>query len=101
MDQIADKVELSCVAAMGVLLDSSNVDCSDHVELSTRFVWTWRSKRDETTGVQYYLRRSRFVAREFSWLSPDRADLYSPASSNVTTRLVPLMFWQILTRIGP
>ena len=92
LDQIADKVELSRLAAMGVLLDSSNVDCSDHVELSTRFVRTWRSKRDETTGVQYYLRRSRVVAREFSWLSPDRADLYSPASSNVTTRLVPLMF---------
>ena len=89
MDQIADKVELSCVAAMGVLLDSSNVDCSDHVELSTRFVWTWRSKRDETTGVQYYLRRSRFVAREFSWLSPDRADLYGVTLLKKDESIIP------------
>ena len=70
----------------------SHVRCViDGTEYTMR-MHTWRSKRDETTGVQYYLRRSRFVAREFSWLSPDRADLYSPASSNVTTRLVPLMF---------
>ena len=92
LDQIADQVELSRLSTMGVLLDSDNVDCSEHVELSTQFVRTWRIKRDEQTGVQHYLRRSRFVAREFSWLSPERADLYSPASSNVTTRLVPLMF---------
>eukprot|EP00435_Cladocopium_sp_Y103_P068454 s73_g31.t1 len=57
LDQIADQVELSRLSAMHVILPAENVDCSAHVELSTRFVRTWRIKRDEATGTQYYLRR--------------------------------------------
>lgn len=33
-----------------------------------------------------WMRRSRYVAREFAWLSPDRQDLLSPASSVLTVR---------------
>ena len=38
------------------------------------------------------VRPSRYVAREFAWLSPDRQDLFSPASSVITTRLLPTLF---------
>ena len=65
----------------------------DSKTLSTRFVRTWREKRDED-GNPIWLRRSRLVAREFAWLQPDREALFSPASSNIATltRLLPICF---------
>ena len=44
-----------------------------------------------------WLRRSRYVAREFAWLSPDRQDLFSPASSVLTVRLLPTLYmkWKL------
>ena len=51
---------------------------------------TWR---DTVIGGQRcWLRRARYVAREYAWLSPERQDLFSPASSNVTNRLMPSIF---------
>ena len=32
------------------------------------------------------------VAREFSWLQPDREALFSPASSNIATRVLPVCY---------
>ena len=32
------------------------------------------------------------MAREFSWLSPDRQDLFSPASSSITNGLLPYCY---------
>ena len=43
-------------------------------------------------GEHVWLRRSRYVAREFAWLSPDRQDLFSPASSVLTVRLFPTLY---------
>ena len=38
------------------------------------------------------MRRARYVAREYAWLTPDRQDLFSPASSGMTNRLLPSLF---------
>ena len=59
--------------------------------LSTRFVRTWREKKDDA-GNAIWLRRSRLVAREYTWLQPDREALFSPASSNIATRILPICF---------
>ena len=58
--------------------------------LTTRKVRTWRDKT--LNGQRVWLRRSRYVAREFAWLSPDRQDLFSPASSVLTVRLLPCLY---------
>ena len=50
----------------------------------------WRDKHID--GERVWLRRSRYVAREFAGLSPDRQDLFSPASSVITARLLPTLF---------
>ena len=56
--------------------------------MAVRF--NWRDKF--INGVHVWLRRSRYVAREFGWLSPERQDLFSPASSGLTVRLLPTLF---------
>ena len=97
LDKLADDVELQRLRTMQVLLPFDPSDDKEYVSLSTRFVRTWREKKDGD-GRQIWLRRSRFVAREFAWLTPDRADLYSPASSNVTTRLIPIAFLEMISK---
>ena len=52
---------------------------------------TWREKKDDA-GNAIWLRRSRLVARECTWLQPDREALFSPASSNIATRILPICF---------
>ena len=59
--------------------------------LSTRFVRTWREKKDQG-GNPIWLRRSRLVAREYTWLQPDRESLFSPATSNIASRILPVCF---------
>lgn len=44
------------------------------------------------SGRRVWLRRARFVARKYAWLTPDRQDLFSPASSSITCRLLPTVF---------
>ena len=62
--------------------------------LSTRFVRTWREKHD-AKGQPIWLRRSRFVAREFAWLEPERESLFSPASGNIISRIVPTVYLEM------
>ena len=97
LDKLADDVELQRLRSMEVLLPLDAGDDRDFVRLSARFVRTWREKKD-SADRRIWLTRSRFVAREFAWLIPDRADLYSPASSNVTTRLIPLTFLEMASK---
>lgn len=61
-------------------------DCKSQTpkRLTTRMAGSWRDKH--TQGQHVWMRRSRYVAREFAWLSPDRQDLLSPASSVLTVR---------------
>lgn len=90
LDEIADQVETMRLKAIGVLLPPETVEGSNPKRLSTRYVRTWRDKT--LNGVRCWLRRSRYVAREYAWLSPDRQDLSSPASSNITNRLLPSIY---------
>ena len=63
--------------------------------LSTKFVRSWRIKMrklDNGREEQQYLRRSRFVGREYAWLDKDRTELFAPASSSLLTRLLPSVF---------
>ena len=57
-------------------------------KLTTRMVRTWRVKRNKDKGAKMFLRRSRLVAREYSFLGA-RDDVYSPATSNHLVKLLP------------
>ena len=90
LDALPDKEEILRLKGLGVLLPTSTLPPGGVKKLTTRFVRTWRDKFIGDT--RYWLRRSRYVAREFSWLSPDRQDLFSPASSSITNRLLPYCY---------
>ena len=79
LDAIADQVEVQRLVGLEVLKqDNLPADCKT---LSTRFVRTWREKKNDS-GEAIWLRRSRLVAREYTWLQPDRESLFSPATSS-------------------
>ena len=91
LDAIADSLEeIKRLTKMNVLTDADSVP-SEAKRLSTRFVRTWRKKLD-SSGNAIWLRRSRFVAREFAWLQPERDSLFSPTSSAIVSRLLPTVF---------
>ena len=92
IDTIADQLEISRLKDMGVLIPSNGYDFGGQTpkRLTTKMVRTWRDKHID--GQRVWLRRSRYVAREFAWLSPERQDLFSPASSVLTVRLLPTLF---------
>ena len=96
LDSIADGIELERLSSMDVLLDSSCLDGVSYKQLSTRFVRSWRDKQIELDGklTRVWLRRSRFVAREFSWLSDEKQSMFSPASSAISSRILPTVFLQ-------
>lgn len=89
LDAIADQVEVQRLSGLQVLKEDNLP--YDAKSLSTRFVRTWREKKDES-GNAIWLRRSRLVAREYTWLQPDRESLFSPATSNVASRILPICF---------
>ena len=90
LDSIADRIEMIRLKGLGVLCDPSILDGVEYKTLSTRFVRTWRCKHVD--GIACWLRRSRFVAREFAWLSEATENLFSPASSAIAYRIIPTMF---------
>ena len=92
LDLLADELEISRLKAMGVLIPAESYDVAGQTpkKLTTRMVRTWRDKHLD--GEHVWLRRSRYVAREYAWLSPERQDLFSPASSVLTVRLLPCLF---------
>ena len=97
LDLLADELEISRLKSMGVLLPVDSVDTNGQVpkKLTTRMVRAWRDKHID--GQHVWLRRSRYVAREYAWLSPERQDLFSPASSVLTVRLLPCLYmkWKV------
>ena len=90
LDAIADRIEMIRLKGLGVLCDPSVLDGVTYKTLSTRFMRTWRCKNVD--GVACWLRRSRFVAREFAWLNEATENLFSPASSAIAYRIIPTMF---------
>lgn len=87
LDALADQFEMDRLKDLGVLQPVSTLEGLDDKRLTTRFVRTWRDK--QVSNERCWLRRSRYVAREFSWLSPDRQDLFSPSS--ITKRLFAIV----------
>ena len=90
LDALADSLEIQRLTKMAVLTDAATMP-PDSKQLSTRFVRTWREKIGKD-GQQIWLRRSRFVAREFAWMDSERDSLFSPASSSIVARLLPVMY---------
>ena len=90
LDTIADALELKRLSKMEVLTDASSMP-TDAKVLSTRFVRTWREKLGKD-NKPIWLRRSRFVAREFAWMESERDSLFSPASSSIAARVLPAMY---------
>ena len=90
LDALADLVEIARLQQQGVLIPPEQVVGDEVKTLSTKFVRSWRQK--ERRGARCWLRRSRYVAREFAWLTPEREDLFSPASSAVVSRLLPYCY---------
>ena len=80
LDGIADEIEIQRLLGMGVLLTASCLDGPAYKQLSARFVRTWRDKEMVIDGkpTRVWVRRSRFVAREFAWLSDDKQSMFSP-----------------------
>ena len=99
LDALADQLELKRLEKLCVLQDPSTVAANSKV-LSTRFVRTWREKHN-SKGEPIWLRRSRFVAREFAWLEPERESLFSPASGNIISRIVPTVFLEMRETVRP
>ena len=90
LDSISDRIEMIRLKGLGVLGDPSVLDGVAYKTLSTRFARTWRCKNVD--GMACWLRRSRFVAREFAWLNEATENLFSPASSAIAYRIIPTMF---------
>ena len=81
-------IKLKCSGLQVLKTDALPMDCKT---LSTRFVRTWREKKNDK-GEAIWLRRSRLVAREYTWLQPDREALFSPAASSLACRILPVCF---------
>ena len=63
LDSIADRVELTRLKNMGVLLDASGLGSGSYKQLATRFVRAWRDKEMEIDGKpsHVWLRRSAWL----------------------------------------
>ena len=94
LDDIADQHELARLQRMQVLLPPETLEGSTQPikHLSTKMVRTWREKED-AASKPIWLRRSRYVAREFNWMS-ERSDCFSPASSAIANKLLPIIALQ-------
>ena len=100
VDSAADDFEIRRLLEMNVL-EAMTASAAEQAQqegsrlLSTKFVRSWRIKMrklDNGREEQQYLRRSRFVGREYAWLEKDRTELFAPASSSLLTRLLPSVF---------
>ena len=102
IDRIADRVELSRLCNMGVLVEGNmdNIDVSQ--SLTSKFVYDWRlkdRKQPDGTTCKCWLRRSRLVAREYAFWEK-RNDTYAPATSTHILNLLPMMYLQGLTDVA-
>ena len=91
LDALADQVEISRLKGLGVLLPVSTLPEGEVKRLTACFVRTWHGKN--INNERRWLRRSRYVAREFSWLSPDRQDLCSPHPATSPTDCFSMHFY--------
>ncbi|CAJ1355169.1 unnamed protein product, partial [Effrenium voratum] len=92
IDDLAKRMEVDRLMTMGVLKPISKQEAQELGlrTLSTKFVTTWRPKQRDQ--VPKFMRRARFVAREFHWDDPHRQQLFAPATSSLVIRLLPALF---------
>lgn len=82
---------------MGVLVKKNDFNGPIEGKLSTKFVFDWRVKdfKEDINGTtvtrKRWMRRARFVAREFAFCQK-RFDTYSPATSTNILNLLPLIY---------
>ncbi|CAE7484809.1 unnamed protein product, partial [Symbiodinium pilosum] len=93
LDYISAAFELDRLVKLGpgVLEELSwSDDLSNFRTLSTKMVTSWRLKPAPSGEGDAYLRRSRFVARDFRWMNHMMDDeVFAPASSNVLVKVLP------------
>ena len=98
IDELADKVEIGRLLDMKVLDKLENYPGEVFGSLTTKFVYDWRIK-EKPGGTKAWMRRSRFVAREFN--NSKRLDTYSPATGSHTSNLIPLTFLKMFADSNP
>ena len=88
---ISAALELDRLVKLGVLEELSwSDDLSNFRTLSTKMVTSWRLKPAPSGEGDAYLRRSRFVARDFRWMNHMMDDeVFAPASSTVLVKVLP------------
>ena len=97
LDFLADGFEVERLKRMKVIEEVAlDFDTSDHKELSSKFVRTWRKKK--RCGREMFFRRSRLVAGEYRWLERDKEGLYAPATSSITTKVLPWLYCELKRR---
>ena len=93
IDELADQVEIQRLCSMKVLVRAGEYHGDVSGKLTTRFVRDWRLKPYGEQKTLRWVRRSRFVAREFA--NDKRLDTFSPATGAHTANLLPIQYlWQ-------
>ena len=102
VEELADKTEVDRLVTMGVLVPAAKFTKQITGKLTTKFVRDWRLKeygKDENAvAVKRWMRRSRYVAREFA--KERRLDTFSPATGSHTSNLLPLKYVEETSREG-
>ena len=100
VDTLADEVEISRLLNRGVLQKRDDFQGEVTRNLTTRFVYDWRLKSCDANGTatMKWMRRSRFVAREFA--NTKRHDTYSPATGSHTNNLIPILVPADVVSVG-
>ena len=92
LDALADSVEMGRLVKMGVLASADDAPAGAKTLSTLYTLCAYVGEKMDSQGNAVWLRRSRFVAREFAWMQPDRDCLFSLASSSMVARLLPSMF---------
>ena len=92
VDELADKLEISRLLEMGVLKRLEEHEGEVFGKLTTKFVRDWRIKLFVGDGDSRlrWMRRSRYVAREFA--VDRRDDTFSPATGCHTNNVLPVVY---------
>eukprot|EP00435_Cladocopium_sp_Y103_P024601 s2953_g6.t1 len=95
VEELADRVEIGRLLDMGVLkeLDKYNGEVTGH--LTTKFVRDWRQKLyiGDGDSRMRWMRRSRYVAREFA--TEKRDDVFTPTTGAHSNNLLLASFLQM------
>ena len=93
IDELADQVEIQRLCSMKVLVRADEYQGDVSGKLTTCFVRDWRLKPYGEQKTLRWMRRSRFVAREFA--NDKRLDTFSPATGAHTANLLSIQYlWQ-------